>query len=212
MLPAASQKRIFMACPFARCTHLVHHWCHPARPARVAWNSDATGDSVGAATPIFGFVPPVLFSYSHRASLAMASSKQTHSDVSKKLRSENIVNAFFAELEALPFPEDMLRQLYPELTETWDITSKLQSMSWGRVMACELSMAGLLAPTACLYPQQSMSIYSLTWLFLLHPGSTQTPALLRMYQDTLEKEAWAKDKAGVGRHRLALMMLTAGGD
>ena len=113
----------------------------------------------------------------------MASAKHLRSDVCKKLRSQEVVNGFFHELEAIPFPKK-LRELYPELTETWDITAKLQSVPWEWGMACELSLSGLLAPTACLYPQQSISIYALTWLFLLHTGSTQTSGLL---QDTLDE-------------------------
>ena len=127
------------------------------------------------------------FRLSHCVSGDMASAKHLRSDVCKKLRSEEVVNGFFRELEAIPFPTDKLRELYPELTETWDITAKLQSVPWEWVMACELSLSGLLAPTACLYPQQSISIYALTWLFLLHPGSTQTSGLLRLYQDTLDE-------------------------
>ena len=60
----------------------------------------------------------------------MASAKHLHSDVCKKLRSKKVVNGFFRELEALPFPKDKLRELYPELTNTWDVTAKLQSVPW----------------------------------------------------------------------------------
>ena len=121
------------------------------------------------------------FRLSHCVSGDMASAKHLRSDVCKKLRSEEVVNGFFRELEAIPFPKDKLRGLYPELTETWDVTAKLQSVPWEWVLACELSLSGLLAPTACLYPQQSISIYALTWLFLLRPGSTQTSGLLRLF-------------------------------
>ena len=35
---------------------------------------------------------------------------------------------------------------------SWDVIAKLQSVPWEWVMACELSLAGLLAPTARLHP------------------------------------------------------------
>ena len=79
------------------------------------------------------------------------------------------------------------RQLYPDLVAEWEIVGKLQSVPWQWVCSVELSLAGFLAPTACLYPVQSIAIYPLTWMFLLHPGSTQTSGLLRLYQDAFDE-------------------------
>eukprot|EP00439_Symbiodinium_sp_Y106_P033386 s1499_g4.t1 len=69
----------------------------------------------------------------------------------------------------------------------WEVVGKLQSVPWQWVCSVELSLAGFLAPTACLYPVQSIAIYALTWVFLLHPGSTQTPRLLRLCQDCFDE-------------------------
>ncbi|CAE7337865.1 unnamed protein product [Symbiodinium microadriaticum] len=91
------------------------------------------------------------------------------------------------DLESLEFPDAALKELYPDLVAEWEIVGKLQSVPWQWVCSVELSLAGFLAPTACLYPVQSIAIYPLTWMFLLHPGSTQTSGLLRLYQDAFDE-------------------------
>ena len=108
-------------------------------------------------------------------------------EVQRRCGQEAAVNQFFSDLESLEFPDATLRELYPDLAEHWEVVGKLQSVPWQWVCSVELSLAGFLAPTACLYPVQSIAIYALTWVFLLHPGSTQTSGLLRLYQDCLDE-------------------------
>ena len=89
--------------------------------------------------------------------------------------------------------------------------AKLESAPWAWVALLELSLSGFLAPTACLYPLNSIQIFALTWPFLLHPGSTQTSGLLRLYQDVLDEieiainvwraeaaAGWARDNPAPG--------------
>ena len=71
----------------------------------------------------------------------MAYAKQMHNDCLKRLRSEDVVNAFFRGLESIPFRRNKLHELYPGFTEAWDITATLQPILWEWVMACELSLA-----------------------------------------------------------------------
>ena len=87
----------------------------------------------------------------------------------------------------MAFPEDELRQLFPDLVAEWEIVAKLQSVPWPWVAVVELSLTEFLAPTAALYPINSIQIFARTWPFLLHPGSTQTSGLLRLYQDALDE-------------------------
>ena len=108
-------------------------------------------------------------------------------EVQRRCGQEAAVNQFFSDLESLEFPDATLRELYPDLAEHWEVVGKLQSVPWQWVCSVELSLAGFLAPTACLYPVQSIAIYALTWVFLLHPGSTQTSGLLRLCQDCLDE-------------------------
>lgn len=108
-------------------------------------------------------------------------------EVQRRCGQEAAVNQFFSDLESLEFPDATLRELYPDLLGHWEVVGKLQSVPWQWVCSVELSLAGFLAPTACLYPVQSIAIYALTWVFLLHPGSTQTSGLLRLYQDCLDE-------------------------
>jgi len=110
----------------------------------------------------------------------------TLQDVLRKLRTGDAVNKFFLELEALPFPDEALRALMPELVAEWEVIAKLESVPWPWVALLEMTLAGFLAPTACLYPVNTIAIYPLTWPFLLHPGSTQTSGLLRLYQDAFD--------------------------
>ena len=105
----------------------------------------------------------------------------------KKLKGEGVVNGFFQDLETVEFPAEKLKALYPQLVGEWEVIAKLESVPWPWVCLLELSLAGFLAPTACLYPIETIPIYSLTWPFLLHPGSTQTSGLLRLYQDVLDE-------------------------
>ena len=121
-------------------------------------------------------------------------------DILRKLRKEDTVNAFFQDLETIPFPTEALRRLYPELVAEWEVVAKLESVPWAWVALLELSLSGFLAPTACLYPLNSIQIFALTWPFLLHPGSTQTSGLLRLYQDVLDEieiaiNAWRAEAA-----------------
>ena len=90
-------------------------------------------------------------------------------EVQRKCGQEAAVNQFFSDLESLEFPDATLRELYPDLVGHWEVVGKLQSVPWQWVCSVELSLAGFLAPTACLYPVQSIAIYALTWVFLLHP-------------------------------------------
>ena len=108
-------------------------------------------------------------------------------DMLKKLKGEGVVNGFFQDLETVEFPAEKLKALYPQLVGEWEshCQARVRSMAMGlpaRVVACRF-----LAPTACLYPIGTIPIYSLTWPFLLHPGSTQTSGLLRLYQDVLDE-------------------------
>lgn len=68
-----------------------------------------------------------------------------------------------------------------------ETVGKMYNVSWIWVMSCELSLAGMLAPSAALYPIESITIYPLMWVFILHPGSTQTSGLVRLYQDVLDE-------------------------
>jgi len=116
----------------------------------------------------------------------MSSAKSTEAELLRRLAADDIQNPFFQDLETEPFPEAEIKALFPELVEEWEIMGKLQSVPWPWVMAMELSLAGFLSPTACLWPIGSIPIHALTWVFLLHPGSTQTSGAIRVYQDIMD--------------------------
>ena len=116
----------------------------------------------------------------------MPSNQQIHEEVYNALGRGDLSNSFFTELETEELKIDSVREKIPELVAHWEIVAKLQSVPVVWVMAVELSLAGMLSPTAALYPMQSITIYPLTWCFLLHPGSTQTSGLLRLYQDVVD--------------------------
>ena len=129
-----------------------------------------------------------------------AASSVALTEVLRKLRDEDTVNAFFQDLETVPFPKEALKNWYPELIAEWEVVAKLESVPWVWVAILELSLTGFLAPTAVLYPINSIQIFPLTWPFLLHPGSTQTSGLLRLYQDVLDEmelsiNAWRAEAA-----------------
>ena len=69
----------------------------------------------------------------------------------KKLKGEGVVNGFFQDLETVEFPAEKLKALYPQLVGEWEVIAKLESVPWPWVCLLELSLAGFLAPTACLY-------------------------------------------------------------
>lgn len=104
----------------------------------------------------------------------------------KRLVGTDLVSNFFGELEALQFPEDVIREHYPEALERWQLLGATQSTPWMWVMLAELCLASFLAPTAVLKPIDSISVYAVLWLFFVHPGSTSTSNLLRVYGDALD--------------------------
>ena len=107
--------------------------------------------------------------------------------LAKKLAAGEVSNEFFQAFETEVIPEARFRELVSELLTHWETVGKMYSVPWIWVMSCELSLAGMLAPTAALYPIESITIYLLTWVFILHPGSTQTSGLGRLYQDVLDE-------------------------
>ncbi|CAE7501059.1 unnamed protein product, partial [Symbiodinium sp. CCMP2456] len=68
----------------------------------------------------------------------------TLQDVLRKLRTGDAVNKFFLELEALPFPDEALRALMPELVAEWEVIAKLESVPWPWVALLEMTLAGFL--------------------------------------------------------------------
>ena len=85
------------------------------------------------------------------------------------------------------FPEDELRQIIPAgiITE-WENIGATQSVSWVWVMLCELSLVSFLTPNARFFPLASFAVYSVNWMFFLHPGSCHTSNLLRLYHNVLQ--------------------------
>ena len=83
----------------------------------------------------------------------------------KRLAGTDLVSNFFGELEALQFPEDVIREHYPEALERWQLLGATQSTPWMWVMLAELCLASFLAPTAVLKPIDSISVYAKSMLF-----------------------------------------------
>lgn len=111
---------------------------------------------------------------------------QAEQSFKKKVQGTNQVANFFSELEAQRFPEEMVKDNYPEAHSRWVQLGHTQSTPWQWVMMLELSMVAFLAPTAALRPIQSITIYAVLWVFFLHPGATSTSNLLRLYGDALD--------------------------
>ena len=119
----------------------------------------------------------------------------------KKLCTHEAVQDFFRDLEAIPFPTDIIAESCPGAVERWQQIAATQSVPWMWVMAAELVLSGFLAPTAVLFPVQSITVYPLLWLFFLHPGSTQTSGLVRLYANVFDNiEARAREDRR-SRHR-----------
>lgn len=118
-------------------------------------------------------------------------SKDSSQIVAKRLSNEDVVNDFFKELEQTPFPETKIKELFPDLVAAAERIASLQSVPWPWVLMCELSLTSFLAPTACLYPVNSIRLFPVFWTFFMHPGSTQTSGLLRFYADIYDEVEFA---------------------
>lgn len=97
------------------------------------------------------------------------------------------VDEFFQLIEQrVPFPAQALEALIPPgLLQHWKDMGTTQSVAWPWVMICELSLVSFLTPNARFQPLPSFSVYSLMWIFFLHPGSCHTSNLLRLYHNVL---------------------------
>ena len=123
---------------------------------------------------------------------------QAEQSFKKKVHGTNQISDFFSELESQRFPEEMVREHYPEAFARWVQLGHTQSTPWQWVMMLELCMVAFLAPTAALRPIPSITIYAVLWVFFVHPGSTSTSNLLRLYGDALDE---IEDRAREDRAR-----------
>ena len=114
------------------------------------------------------------------------SSAPTVEQFKRKIAGTELLSNFFGELEALEFPEALVREHYPEACQRWQLLGGTQSTPWTWVMFAELCLASFLSPTAVLRPIQSIQVYAVLWFFFVHPGSTSTSNLLRVYADALD--------------------------
>jgi hypothetical protein len=104
----------------------------------------------------------------------------------RKIQGTDQITNFFMELEALRIPEEMVREQYPQAFVRWQTLGRTQSTPWTWVMMLELCLVSFLAPTAALRPIPSITVYAILWFFFVHPGSTSTSNLLRLYGDALD--------------------------
>lgn len=111
---------------------------------------------------------------------------QAEQNFKRKIHGTNHIVNFFTELEAERFPEEIVSEHYPDAVARWKTLGLTQSTPWMWVMLLELCMVSFLAPTAALRPIPSITIYAVLWFFLVHPGSTSTSNLLRLYADALD--------------------------
>ncbi len=110
----------------------------------------------------------------------------THQHLLKQIKERDVLNGLYRTLEELESPADRIEQLYPAHVLTWKAIAATQSVPWIWVLICELSLTSFLCPTAILLPVNSLRVFSVLWLFFLHPGSTQTSGLLRLYSDVYD--------------------------
>ncbi|CAK0815242.1 unnamed protein product [Prorocentrum cordatum] len=97
------------------------------------------------------------------------------------------IDAFFQKLEqAVPFPEAELAALAPlAVAQEWKSIGATQSVPWIWVMLCELSLVSFLTPNARITPLASFFVFSLSWMFFLHPGARHASNLLRLCRNVL---------------------------
>jgi len=103
------------------------------------------------------------------------------------LPTEAQVDEFFRGLEAeCPFPEEEIQALAgADVVEKWQLIGATQSVSWVWVMLCELALVSFLTPNARFFPLASFPVFSVVWMFFVHPGSCHTSNLLRLYHNCL---------------------------
>ena len=76
----------------------------------------------------------------------------------KRVQDSAVLQDFFRELEAQPFPGDILRENYAEAVARWELLGHTQSTPWMWVMFAELCLVSFLAPTAALRPIPSITV------------------------------------------------------
>ena len=122
-----------------------------------------------------------------------------------------MVPDFFGELEAENFPTALLQHHYPDYVKRWELIGATQSCPWMWVMFAELCFVSFLAPTAVLKPLPSIFVYGVLWFFFVHPGTTSTSNLLRLYADALEiVDRIASSGEKIGRNNVAVSKKTVG--
>ena len=102
------------------------------------------------------------------------------------LQTDEVKNRLFEAMEQIPFPNETIQHLYPDLVETWTAIGASRNVPWQWVMVMELSLGTFLSPTAVLMPTTTMKIFPVLWNFLIHPGSTQTSNLMAVYRDAFD--------------------------
>ena len=110
----------------------------------------------------------------------------TLEQVKRLLKDDEVKHQLFKALEQEMLSEEAAHQLYPELVITWKEIGAAMSCPWQWVMVLDLSLAAFLAPTAMLLPFDTLKVFPAVWWFLLHPGSTNTSAIIKLYQDVLD--------------------------
>lgn len=104
----------------------------------------------------------------------------------RALSDESVKNDLFRLLESETFDAQILRDLYPDLRQQWTDVAAAMQVPWQYVMVLDLSLAASMAPTAVLFPLPTLQIYPVVWWFLLHPGATNTSAVVRLFADVLD--------------------------
>ncbi|CAK0821270.1 unnamed protein product [Prorocentrum cordatum] len=91
------------------------------------------------------------------------------------------IDAFFQKLEqAAPFPEAELAALAPPaVVEEWKSIGATQSAPWIWATPRELCLVSFLTPNARFTPLASFFVFSLSWMFFLHPGASEARAATR---------------------------------
>lgn len=130
------------------------------------------------------FVPPFLF---ERLIPPLMPASARDSSGGPAAPSGDKVDEFFQMIEQrVPFPAQDFEALLPcDLLRHWKDMGATQSVAWPWVMLCELCLVSFLTPNARFQPLPSFSVYSLMWVFFLHPGSCHTSNLLRLYHNVL---------------------------
>ena len=89
-------------------------------------------------------------------------------------------------MEQIPFPNETIQNLHPDLVETWTVIGVSHTVPWQSVVVMVLSLGTFLSPTAVLMPTTTMKIFPVLWNFLIHPCSTHTSNLIAVCRDAFD--------------------------